>query len=146
MANNGSRKQITFDLCTDALKRYYPHQEPPLNPQYYNQAYYDIRRFMKEHGFEHRQSSAYVSAGRLTTLDIVILMERMAAELPWLGRCVNEIDVADIGAQHSLKKLLETASRPLEVELGELSLEAAAARPVRQTARRARRCTSARER
>ena len=47
MANNGSRKQITFDLCTDALKRYYPHQEPPLNPQYYNH----IRRFMKEHGF-----------------------------------------------------------------------------------------------
>ena len=128
------------------LKRYYPHQEPPLNPQYYNQAYYDIRRFMKEHGFEHRQSSAYVSAGRLTTLDIVILMEWMAAELPWLGRCVNEIDVADIGAQHSLKKLLETASRPLEVELGELPMETAAARPVRPKARSAKKCIYARER
>ena len=146
MASDGSRKQITFDLCTDALKRHSPHQEPPLNPQYYNQAYYDIRRFMKEHGFEHRQSSAYVSAGRLTTLDIVILMEWMAAELPWLGRCVNEIDVADIGAQHSLKKLLETASRPLEVELGELPMETAAARPVRPKARSARRYTYARER
>lgn len=146
MANDGSRKQITFDLCTDALKRYYPHQEPPLNPQYYNQAYYDIRRFMKEHGFEHRQSSAYVSAGRLTTLDIVILMEWMAAELPWLGRCVDEIDVADIGAQHSLKKLLETASRPLEVELGELPMETAAARPVRPKARSAKKCIYVRER
>ena len=29
MASDGSRKQITFDLCTDALKRHYPHQEPP---------------------------------------------------------------------------------------------------------------------
>ena len=138
MANSGSQKQISFDLRQESLKRYYPQ-----NP---TQAYHDIRRFMESHGFEHRQSSAYVSAGRLTTLDIVILMERMAAELPWLGRCVNEIDVADIGAQHSLKKLLETASRPLEVELGELSMEAAAARPVRQKARSARRCTYARER
>ena len=74
MASDGSRKQIIFDLCTDALKQCYPHQEPPQDPQYYTRAYHDIRRFMKEHGFEHRQSSAYVSAGRLTTLDIVILM------------------------------------------------------------------------
>lgn len=60
MANIGSRKQITFDLCQEALKKYYPHS--------LTQAYYDIRRFMESHGFEHRQSSAYVSLDKMTTL------------------------------------------------------------------------------
>lgn len=50
--------------------------------------------------------------------------------LPWLSRCVNEIDVANIGVQHSLKKVLENASRPLSVELEALPLEAAAPRPI----------------
>ena len=146
MASDGSRKQITFDLCTDALKRHYPHQEPPLNPQYYNQAYYDIRRFMKEHGFEHRQSSVYVSLDKLTTLDVVSLTEQLAMALPWLSRCVNEIDVANIGAQHSLKKVLENASRPLSVELEGFPLEAAAPQPARPRPVHARKRLPARER
>ena len=116
MANIGSRKQITFDLCQEALKKYYPHS--------LTQAYYDIRRFMESHGFEHRQSSAYVSLDKMTTLDVVSLAEQLAMALPWLSRCVNEIDVANIGVQHSLKKVLENASRPLSVELEALPLEA----------------------
>ena len=146
MANSGSRKQITFDLRTDALKRYYPHQEPPLNPQYYNQAYYDIRRFMKEHGFEHRQSSVYVSLDKLTTLDVVSLTKQLAVALPWLSRCVNEIDVANIGAQHSLKKLLENASQPLSVGLEEFPLETAAPRRARPGPAYAKRRSHVRER
>ena len=120
MAGRGSRKQIAFDLCQESLKQSYP--------QSYTQAYYDIRRFMKNHGFEHRQSSVYVSLDRLTTLDVVSLMEQLAAEFPWLSRCVNEIDVADIGAQHRLKKVLENASRPLSVEREKFPLETAALR------------------
>lgn len=86
---------------------------------------------MESHGFEHRQSSVYVSLDKLTTLDVVSLMERLAKELPWLSRCVDEIDVAHIGVQHSLKKVLENAARPLSVELEEFPLEAAAPQPAR---------------
>ena len=138
MAGRGSRKQIAFDLCQESLKQSYP--------QSYTQAYYDIRRFMKNHGFEHRQSSVYVSLDRLTTLDVVSLMEQLAAEFPWLSRCVNEIDVADIGAQHSLKKVLENASRPLSVGLEEFPLEAAAPRPPHPRPVHTRRKLPARER
>ena len=88
MANSGSQKQISFDLRQESLKRYYPQ-----NP---TQAYHDIRRFMESHGFEHRQSSVYVSLDKLTTLDVVSLTEQLAMALPWLSRCVNEIDVANI--------------------------------------------------
>ena len=84
---------------------------------------------MESHGFEHRQSSAYVSLDKMTTLDVVSLAEQLAMALPWLSRCVNEIDVANIGVQHSLKKVLENASRSLSVELEALPLEAAAPRP-----------------
>ena len=137
MANIGSRKQITFDLCQEALKKYYPHS--------LTQAYYDIRRFMESHGFEHRQSSAYVSLDKMMTLDVVSLAEQLAMALPWLSRCVNEIDVANIGVQHSLKKVLENASRPLSVELEEFPLEAVALRPALPRPAHTRRL-SARER
>ena len=138
MAGRGSRKQIAFDLCQESLKRSYP--------QSYTQAYYDIRRFMKDHGFEHRQSSVYVSQNRLTTLDVVSLMEQLAAEFPWLSRCVNKIDVADIGAQHSLKKVLENASRPLSVEREKFPLETAALRRARPGPTHAKRRSHVRER
>lgn len=138
MAGRGSRKQIAFDLCQESLKRSYP--------QSYTQAYYDIRRFMKDHGFEHRQSSVYVSLDRLTTLDVIRLMEQLAAEFPWLSRCVNKIDVADIGAQHSLKKVLENASRPLSVEREKFPLETAALRRARPGPTHAKRRSHVRER
>ena len=78
MSNTGSRKQITFDLHQESLKQLYPHTEPPQNAQYYKKAYQDIRRFMTANGFEHRQYSVYVSAEKLTTLDVIGLMEQLA--------------------------------------------------------------------
>ena len=138
MANSGSQKQISFDLRQESLKRYYPQ-----NP---TQAYHDIRRFMESHGFEHRQSSVYVSLDKLTTLDVVSLTKQLAVALPWLSRCVNEIDVANIGAQHSLKKVLENAARPLSLELEKFPLEAAALRPPHPRPVHTRRKLPARER
>lgn len=138
MANSGSQKQISFDLRQESLKRYYPQ-----NP---TQAYHDIRRFMESHGFEHRQSSVYVSLDKLTTLDVVSLTEQLAMALPWLSRCINEIDVANIGVQHSLKKVLENASRSLPMELEALPLEAATPQPVRSRPVRTRKRLSVRER
>lgn len=146
MADSGSRKQITFDLRLNSLKECYPHGELTSSPQYYTQAYHDIRRFMYSNGFEHRQSSAYVSTEKLTALDIVLLMERLAAELPWLSRCVNEIDVTDIGARHSLKKILEDASRLLDIELGDIHTQRADLGPTRSKHAKAKRKAHVRER
>ena len=120
---NGSRKQITFDLRQESLKQHYPHKEPVLNPQYYKKAYDDIQRFMARNGFEHRQYSVYVSKEKLTTLDVVGLMEGLAEQMPWLSHCVNEIDVTNIGVQHELKQTLEQATIDLDVDLGEASPE-----------------------
>ena len=105
--DGNSRKQITFDLQQKALKQYYPRPKRSLNPQFYKKAYRDISAFMCANGFEHRQYSVYASKERLDTYDIVELMEKLAGEMPWLGKCAKEVDVTDIGdMQHSIKALL----------------------------------------
>lgn len=110
-----SRKQITFDLNQEALRQWYPHQEPATDPQYYKRAYKDIQHFMSDNGFERRQRSVYVSTEELSALDIVSLMQRMAGQLPWLGRCAECVDTTDIGAQHSLLGLLRSEMWAAEV-------------------------------
>ncbi len=95
-----SRKEITFDLSQDALKRYYPRKETAQDPQFFKRAYKDIRRFMEANGFERRQYSVYVSRSEMTALDVAVLTQQMAEQLPWLRLCVKEITATNIGARH----------------------------------------------
>ena len=64
---------------------------------------------------ERRQRSVYVSTEEMSALDIVSLMQRMAGQLPWLGRCAECVDTTDIGAQHSLLGLLRSEMWAAEV-------------------------------
>ena len=106
------------------MKRYYPHPEPVRNEQYYKRAYHDIQQFMHMNGFERRQHSVYVSINKVTTLDIVGLMEQLAEALPWLSQCVREVDMSTVGARHSLKRTLQAASGALAVELDGPAIQA----------------------
>lgn len=110
------RRQIAFDLSQEELKKYYPRSKFALSPKYYNEAYADIKRFMKKNGFEHRQGSVYISKERMTNADINILVGKMAKELPWLSKCATEFDVTSIGTQHSLTKALKDVTREFEIE------------------------------
>ena len=96
-----TRKQISFDLSQDALKRYYPHKETGQDSQFFKRAYKDIRRFMEANGFERRQYSVYVSLQQRTSLDVALLAQRMGEALPWLRLCVKDITVTNIGARHN---------------------------------------------
>ena len=111
----GSRKQITFDLSLEALRQHYPHKEGAQDPQFFKRAYKDIQRFMEARGFERRQYSVYVSAEKLTALDVAVLTQRMAEEMPWLRQCVKEITATNIGARHSLLGLLRSDAPPIEL-------------------------------
>ncbi len=114
----GHRKQITFDLQQAALKKHYPRKPLTLNPQFYKKAYRDIQGFMIRNGFEHRQYSVYTSVEKMTVADVVRLIGALGSQFPWLFHCVNEIDVTDIGAQHSLKQILEGVSEVQEIQVG----------------------------
>ena len=110
-----SRKEITFDLSQEALRKHYPRKETAQDPQFFKRAYKDIRRFMEANGFERRQYSVYVSRSELTALDVAILTQRMAEQLPWLRLCVKEITATNIGARHSLLGLLRSDAPPAEL-------------------------------
>ena len=110
-----SRKQITFDLSQDALRQHYPRKETGRDPQFFKRAYKDIQKFMAASGFERRQYSVYVSADKLTALDVAVLTQRMAEAMPWLRLCVREITATNIGARHSLLGLLRSDAPPTEL-------------------------------
>lgn len=110
-----TRKQITFDLSQDALRQYYPRKETGRDPQFFKRAYKDIQRFMDANGFERRQYSVYVSTAELATLDVVLLTQKMAEQLPWLRHCVREITATNIGGRHSLLGLLRSDTPPAEL-------------------------------
>ena len=110
-----TRKQISFDLSQDALKRYYPHKEAGQDSQFFKRAYKDIRRFMEANGFERRQYSVYVSLQQRTSLDVALLAQRMGEALPWLRLCVKDITVTNIGARHSVLGLLRSDALSAEL-------------------------------
>lgn len=93
-------KALNFDLDTHQLQEHYPGAN-------YRQAYDDLRRFFKWHHFSHRQGSGYISDEKLTTADIYDLMDDLSQQLPWIGLCVNKIDVTNVGRQHDLTELLK---------------------------------------
>ena len=115
LCSMGNRKQITFDLSQEALRQHYPRKETDRDPQFFKRAYKDIQRFMETNGFERRQYSVYVSTEELTALDVAVLTQRMAEELPWLRHCVREITATNIGARYSLLGLLRSDTPPAEL-------------------------------
>ena len=110
-----TRKQITFDLSQDALRQHYPRKETGRDPQFFKRAYKDIQKFMEANGFDRRQYSVYVSTEKLTALDVALLTQKMAEQLPWLRHCVREITATNIGARHSLLGLLRSDTPPAEL-------------------------------
>lgn len=63
-------------------------------------------RFFKNNDFSHRQGSGYVSNSKLTTADIVDIIDSFRKTFIWAGTCVKRIDVTNIGVQYDLTELL----------------------------------------
>ena len=95
-------KALNFDLDTHKLKVHYPGAN-------YRKAYEDLRRFFKRHRFSHRQGSGYISDDKLATADIYDLMDELSQQFPWIGDCVNKIDVTNVGQQYDLIELLKSS-------------------------------------
>ena len=92
-----SRKAINFDLTTVDLKKYFKNTA---------EAYNQIKSFMLQNGFEHRQYSGYVSNDKLHDYDITNLTIRLRNQFSWLSVCAQKFDVTDIGDQHDLMDIL----------------------------------------
>lgn len=104
------RKAINFDIDTKKYEEYTGKKVPT--------AYAEVKKILKKNGFEHRQGSGYVSKNSLDDLRITAIITNMTLTLKWLRFCVKEIDVTNIGKQHSL---LDTINKPyIEDDLSNL--------------------------
>lgn len=88
------RKAINFDIDTKKYEEYTGKKSPT--------AYSEIKTFLKRNGFEHRQGSGYVSKDSLTDRKVLAIIMNMSSQFVWLRYCVKQIDVTNIGKQHSL--------------------------------------------
>jgi len=98
------RKSLNFDLDTKKLKEYYPNNN-------YTEAYNDIKKFLLKNGFEHRQGSGYISKENMSKTEIVITIEELNTNHPWLYPCCKTLDYYDVGKEHSGLEILESINK-----------------------------------
>lgn len=93
-----NRKAINFDLSTKSLEKYFKDTREP---------YSLIKGFMLENGFEHRQYSGYTSKEPIDERQITRIVSKLTKKFTWLGDCVKEFDITEIGEQYSLKETIQ---------------------------------------
>lgn len=109
------RKAINFDLDTHALKEYYCQE----TGKDYTQAYTEIRQFMTENGFIHRQGSGYVSLTSISASEIMYLIASMQEKLPWIQNCIRTMDLTIIAGQYDLTSELKKDQRQTKEQIFE---------------------------
>ncbi len=95
----GKIKALNFDLDTNVMK----------SLGVYPDGYRQLGKALHEAGFLHRQGSGYVSKGKLLNDDVNDIVESLTVKNPWLVKCVNKLDVTDVGKQHDLTKVVLAA-------------------------------------
>lgn len=75
---------VAFDLDTNVLKEVYPGNS-------WNQAYYDIKSFLKTRGFGWQQGSVYYGDETVNAVRCVSAIQTMALTYPWFRSAVRDI-------------------------------------------------------
>ena len=101
-----TRKQIAFDLDTNALKLYYPSKS-------WNNAYDVIRRHMTANGFRWLQGSVYVSEKPMKPYRVTRVLFELVEKNPWLNVCMRDCRETNIGKEHDINNLFD---RTIKVE------------------------------
>jgi len=87
---------IAFDLDTETLQQLYPSTS-------WNNAYADIRRFLEQNGFDHKQGSVYFGDDTIDAVTCVIVAQKLAAEFDWFSPSVQDIRMLRIEDNNDLK-------------------------------------------
>ena len=94
-----SKKALNFDLSNQALQKYSPSKN-------YRKAWSDIKDYLLEIGFKHRQYSGYVSIDNISMTYVIQHIIEMSLLFKWLKYCVKEFDVTIVGDEFSLKRYI----------------------------------------
>ena len=95
---------IAFDFDTEILESLYP------TPSWRN-AYSEVRGFLEDNGFEHRQGSVYFGEPDLTATECIAIVEDMADEFPWFTPSLKDIRMLRIEENNDLMVVLDRKRR-----------------------------------
>jgi virulence-associated protein VapD len=114
LAEQRRYKAINFDLDTKSLRSLFGESGR-------RKAYTDVGRVLRDKGFEHRQGSGYRSKMTITTAEIVDVVVALYTELPWLPKCVQKLDVTNIGTEYDMdliakRQIMDEAPEPQDIE------------------------------
>lgn len=93
-------KALNFDLDTEKLKEAYSVKK-------YTKAYGEIRKFLKANGFNHRQGSGYNSKEKITTPQLMDILENLFEKYPKIKACVKKLDATNVGTDYDMLSMLE---------------------------------------
>lgn len=99
-----SRKAINFDLSDALLKENYPSKN-------YKKGWNDIKIFLEDNQFEHRQYSGYVSKDSISMTDVGSIIDDMSDIFDWLRKYVLEFDVTIVGNEYSFLDRIQKENR-----------------------------------
>lgn len=97
-----THKSINFDLDTKLLEQEHPKRDATV-------AYKEIGRFLKKHGFDHRQGSGYISKKPMFDTDVKKLILQMQYKYPWLKKCSKKLDVTSIEEMFDMIPIIKSA-------------------------------------
>ena len=105
------RKQVAFDLDTNALQVYYPLDN-------WKYAYEIIRRHMTKNKFTWMQGSVYVSKQPITSAEVTNVLDELIEKNPWLNLCMRDCRETNIGREHSKNHLFDKNAdiKPCNIE------------------------------
>ncbi len=96
---------ICFDLRTDALKRHY-------GGVHHQNAYDDIARVLREHGFQRQQGSVYFGQRSTTAVQCVLAVQDLANRYDWFRLVVRDIRMLRVEENNDLLPALGQPKLP----------------------------------
>ena len=93
---------IAFDMDIESLRSTYG--DP------YNNAYGEIRRVLKQHGFTWQQGSVYFGGPDVNAVTCVVAAQDLASQLPWFSASVRDIRMLRIEELNDLRPAIESGA------------------------------------
>ena len=95
---------ITFDLDIETLEALYVSLS-------WRNAYLDIRKFLEDNGFEHKQGSVYFSVAEIDAVECIIVAQELGDAFEWFTPCCRDIRMLRIEENNDLMPALDRKRR-----------------------------------
>ncbi len=95
-----TRKQISFDIDTTELRKYYPKKS-------WRDAYKLIKEHMLKNDFKWIQGSVYTSKNFISVYEVMAILGILFKKYPYFHKSIRDIVVTEVGEVFSLNFLLD---------------------------------------